>query len=60
MPAHIPSSSGTARAAAARLAWKERELAKARPLTQAQQAELRRLLLPASPVPGPSYSVSAR
>lgn len=34
------------RAAAEREAWIERELAKAGPLTQQQQAELRRVLLP--------------
>lgn len=33
--------------AEARSAWKARELAKAGPLTQEQQRELRRLLLPA-------------
>jgi hypothetical protein len=39
---------GAAVAEAEREAWKRRELAKAAPLTQEQQRELRRVLLPQS------------
>lgn len=36
-----------------REAWLEAELAKAGPLTQQQQADLRRVLLPPAPLPAP-------
>jgi hypothetical protein len=42
------------RASAERDAWVERELAKAGPLTQEQQRELRRVLLPPVPIPKPA------
>jgi hypothetical protein len=42
------------RAATEREAWIERELAKAGPLTQEQQRDLRRVLLPPSPIARPA------
>jgi hypothetical protein len=37
----------------AREVWLEQQLEKAGPLTQQQQAELRRVLLPPTPLPAP-------